>query len=431
MRLIDILATASANTFRSKLRTALTIIAIFIGAFTLTLTNGLGSGISSYIDKQVNNLGAKDVLLIRAANSAGSSSSSDAPKKYDPNKKVAAIGGFGESVTVLTDNDVTKIKKTAGIKSVQPSRNVSPDYIKGVSADKYQVAVSQFISGSNLDLAAGRAVDNNATANEAIIPVTYVSSLGYANSQAAIGKLATIGITDGFGQQHSVTATIVGVQQRTLAGGGNMITNPALLNSLYTEQEIGLPKAATNSYQLVSAKFDSHYSDSQITALKATLKQDGYNAQTVEDQIGTFKQVISGIIAVLDAFAVIALLAASFGIINTLLMSVQERTKEIGLMKAMGMSGGRIFLLFSTEAVILGFWGSFIGVVVAEVVGRIADHIVSTGFLKDLVGLQLLAFPLQSVVTIIVLVMVIAFVAGTLPAYRAARQNPIDSLRYE
>ncbi len=148
------------------------------------------------------------------------------------------------------------------------------------------------------------------------------------------------------------------------------------------------------------------------------MKKQGYAAKTIEDQIGTFKAVISGIVAVLNAFGVIALLAASFGIINTLLMSVQERTKEIGLMKAMGMSPSRIFLLFSVEAVLLGFWGSLLGVMAAIGVGQIANHVVSTGILKDLPGLTLLTFPPMGTLGIIALIMVIAFLAGTLPRAR-------------
>ncbi len=71
----------------------------------------------------------------------------------------------------------------------------------------------------------------------------------------------------------------------------------------------------------------------------------------------------------LNAFAVIALIAAGFGIINTLLMSVQERTREIGLMKAMGMGGGKVYTLFSLEAVFIGFLGSAIGAGVAIALG--------------------------------------------------------------
>ena len=100
-------------------------------------------------------------------------------------------------------------------------------------------------------------------------------------------------------------------------------------------------------------------------------------------------------------------------------------------MKAMGMNAKRIFLLFSLEAVLIGFWGSLIGVIVAEVIGTAANQIVSTGFLKDLPGLHLLIFPVKNVAETMLLIMAIAFLAGTLPAWRASRQSPIDALRYE
>jgi len=151
----------------------------------------------------------------------------------------------------------------------------------------------------------------------------------------------------------------------------------------------------------------------------------------VSDQLGTFTAVIDGIVLVLNAFAVIALLAASFGIVNTLLMSVQERTREIGLMKAMGMGSGRVFTLFSLEAVFIGLLGSAIGAVVAIVVGTAVSAQLASTLLSDLPGLQLIAFDPVSIVLTTLAVMAIAFLAGTLPAARAARADPVESLRYE
>jgi putative ABC transport system permease protein len=144
-----------------------------------------------------------------------------------------------------------------------------------------------------------------------------------------------------------------------------------------------------------------------------------YQGTTIAGQLGTFQTVIDGIILVLNAFAIIALLAAGFGIINTLLMSVQERTREIGLMNAMGMSGGRIFALFSTEAVFIGFLGSAIGAGIAILVGGIVSRVLGAGPLK------------ASILSVLLLVMGISFVAAVLPASRAARQSPMESLRYE
>lgn len=415
MKLLDIIRTASSNTLRSKLRTSLTVIAIFIGSFTLTLTNGLGSGISTYIDAQINNLGAKDVLVIQAGDSSvggADTSDSDKPKEYDASKKIATTS-FGIATTVLTDSDITKIKKVAGIKSVEPNLALAPDYIaSGLNDKKYQISANPYITGTKVELASGEQLNNDSAEIDLLLPVEYVEVLGYANNQDAINKKVEIGVTDGAGQQRKLTATIKGVQQKGVTNAGGMNTNTALTNAIYKAQTTGLPASTINSYTALVAKFDINYSKEQIDSLKKDLKDNGYAATTFEEQIGSFKQVIEGIVLVLNAFAIIALLAASFGIINTLLMSVQERTKEIGLMKAMGMSSSKIFMLFSAEAVMLGFWGSFIGVVVAQIVGRIINSIVSNGILKDLAGLTLLSFPLQSTVTIVLIVMVIAFLAG-------------------
>ena len=165
--------------------------------------------------------------------------------------------------------------------------------------------------------------------------------------------------------------------------------------------------------------------------MKKSLDKQGYTAVTIEDQIGIFKQVIEAVIMVLNFFAAIALLAASFGIINTLLMAVQERTKEIGLMKAMGMSSKRVFLLFSIEAILLGFWGSLLGSLAGVGIGKLVNKLASDTFLKDLAGFDLTSFPLTSVMVIMLIIMTIAFLAGTLPARRASKKDPIEALRYE
>ena len=100
-------------------------------------------------------------------------------------------------------------------------------------------------------------------------------------------------------------------------------------------------------------------------------------------------------------------------------------------MKAMGLSSRKVFGLFSTEALFLGFLGSALGSLGGIVIGSAASGTLATGLLGDLPGLTLIAFTPVSVLSVIVLVMGIAFLSGTLPAVRAARQNPIDALRYE
>jgi putative ABC transport system permease protein len=169
----------------------------------------------------------------------------------------------------------------------------------------------------------------------------------------------------------------------------------------------------------------------KIDAAKARLSQLGFEAETfadsqkrIYDGIGIFKIAMSLV-------AVIALLAASFGIINTLVIAVLERTKEIGLQKALGMSRGKIFAVFSLESVLIGFWGALLGTIAGIIVGLITNRVLITAYAESFEGFHLFAFTLPSIISVLFIVSAVAFIAGVMPAYRASRLNPIESLRYE
>lgn len=428
MKLLDIIITASQNMFRSKVRTLLTIVAIFVGAFTISMTVGISSGISAYIAKQVGNIGAKDALIVqpKIENNFGGDS---APKKYDPSKKADVRATSGISIPLLDQTDLDTIRQQKGILSAQPMLNVSPTYIAAKGSAKYIVTTSSMISGMNFDLVAGENLGE--ATNQVLIPIKYVSALGFKSNSDALGKVVTFGSSTTLGEQKTVTATIAGVEQESIIGSTAVILNQPLITELYNIQTDGLPLSAKQKYPSIIARVNKNISLTDLENIKHALSSKGYKGSTVDDQIGIIKQVIDAITYVLIFFGAIALLAASFGIINTLYMAVQERTKEIGLMKAMGMRKSRIFMLFSFEAILLGFWGSVIGVLAAMGVGQLINSLASKGFLKDLPGFELTSFPIMPVVLIMLLIMAIAFLAGTLPARRAAKQDPIDALRYE
>lgn len=430
MKFPDLVKMAVANTFRSKLRTTLTVIAIFIGAFTLTITSAIGTGISSYINAQVASIGAADVLTITKSTDA-SRATGDGPAMYDPSKASATGGlrGVGGAVPALTKSDLTTIARTKGVSDVNPLAEVSPNYIEHGASGKFQVTVSEQAALTKADLAAGSQLSRSGR-NQVLLPTTYLKSLGFAHAKDAIRQPVTLGAIDYLGAQHEVHATVVGVQNKTLIGGGVGL-NQTLTDTLRSVQSTGKPAKVPTTYVTATAHISSTATAAQIDTVKQDLKKEGFTAQTVADQIGAFETVIGAIIGVLNAFAVIALIAAGFGIINTLLMSVQERTREIGLMKAMGMSGGKVYALFSMEAVFIGFLGSAIGAAIAIGLGSLLSSILASTVLSGLPGLNVLQFAPTSIATIIIVVMALAFLAGTLPARRASRQNPIDALRYE
>jgi putative ABC transport system permease protein len=430
MNFVYLFVTASSNMFRAKARTTLTIIAIVIGAMTITLTNGIGSGVKSYLNSQLGNLGATDVLFVELAGNTTAKLNAPPPKyKYDPNASVSS-GGFGQGQQLLMNlQDLAKIQATPLIASAVPSYSPAPDYIAG-TADKYQLVLAQQFGSTSAAMITGHGVSNNSSENQISIPDNYVGSLGYTD-RSIIGKTITIGVTSGKGTHMTVSAVVTGVQQENVIGKSTAYANDALTDQLNTIQNAGVPTAVADTFQTAYATFPSTLTATQISSIKDQLSSEGFTAHTIKDEEASIFSSIDAIVIVLDLFGIIALLAASFGIINTLFMSVQERTKEIGLMMALGMSPIRIFTLFSIEAILIGFWGSIMGVAGAIALGDIVNKVGQHGFLENLPGLSLLTFPLSTIIAVILGIMLIAFLAGSLPAFRASRKNPIDALRYE
>lgn len=427
MKVTDVAGTALANTMRSKLRTFLTVVAIVIGAFTLTLTTGLGAGINKYVDNVVEGFGKPGELTVmkqQDMSSAGAASGS--PQEYTEQD---AAGGEMFGMPLLTQEDLAAIEDTEHVTEVKTYRVAEPEYIQGPDGRKWQTG---FMGSSGeidmLTFSAGRAPE--AGADEIVMPESWVEDLGASDAEDLIGTELTVVAATPLQEQKSVKATVVGVTEAAASGAGTAPTpSESLEQAIYDITTEGLPESQRDTYFQATAIVEDP--DANEDAVKQALADQGLLAQTLEEQLGVIRGIIDAVTWVLTGFALIALLAASFGIINTLLMAVQERTREIGLMKALGMTGGKIFGLFTMEAVVIGLLGSLIGIGLGVAVGLIANQLLTTGPLSGVTGLVLFAVNPLALLLILLLIVAIAFIAGTLPALRAARKDPIEALRHE
>jgi putative ABC transport system permease protein len=171
--------------------------------------------------------------------------------------------------------------------------------------------------------------------------------------------------------------------------------------------------------------------ENAVADFKQKLLKKGFEGTTMADRRKRTYDAIFIFKIGMSLVALIALLAASFGIINTLVIAVLERTREIGLQKALGMSRGRVFLIFSFESILIGFWGALLGILGGMLVGTIVSRYVMPAYWASFEGYTLFVFTLPSLAIVMMLVCLIAFFAGVLPAFRASRLNPIEALRYE
>lgn len=255
--------------------------------------------------------------------------------------------------------------------------------------------------------------------------------LGYTNEDI-VGKTVTVAYVDQYSQKISeFQAEVVGVIAPGVISFVSAYLNTSFSDAIYEANTANYPVELRDAVYALNASYD--YENYKIDEIKAELDEYNLSAVTFQDFVGSIKSFFDVILTVFRIFGYIALAAAAIGIVNTLFMSVQERTREIGLDKALGMSSRHVFLSFSFEAIMLGFWGSVFGIVVSVLIGNLANTAfhVSGGILEAFPTFNIATYTWSDIIRVTLIIMVIAFLAGTLPARRAARKNPIDALRYE
>ncbi|MEJ0072496.1 MAG: FtsX-like permease family protein [Candidatus Saccharibacteria bacterium] len=128
----------------------------------------------------------------------------------------------------------------------------------------------------------------------------------------------------------------------------------------------------------------------------------------------------------------IALVVAAVGVVNTMIMSILERTREIGVMRAVGARRSTVSLLFTIEAALLGFWGGVIGLAIGYGAVLVANPLINKQLsTNNITSSNIITLPIWLILGVIGLTTVIGILAGLYPARRAARLDPVEALHYE
>lgn len=387
-KFLNILKVSIKNISGNKLRTVLTMLGLIIGIASVIILVGIGSGTSSQVTSQVQSLGA-DILTLNI-------NSSDTSLDYDNIDEIEEIQG---------------INKVASYKTVSASitRNENSSGRANIIA-----TTDSYIYVMNLTISDGRLLskidlDNN---SKVCLLGSDIAETLFEND-TIVGNSVKI---DGDNY------TVIGILTATGSSMGNDIDSLVIV-PFTTAKYLGADTTINNLYIKVD---DENQIESVSTSIENYIEfafgltTDDFSVSSQDSMLNTMEEVNNSLSIMLGGIASISLIVAGIGVMNVMLVSVTERTKEIGIRKALGAKKMDILVQFLIEALLLCIVGGIIGILLGIAIGNLLGQM-GYSFIVE-VWIVVVAF-LSSAV--------IGLIFGIFPAYKAAKLNPIDALHTE
>ncbi len=326
----------------------------------------------------------------------------------------------------LTDNDIAKIKAVDGVDAVSPSASTSGTAVyNNTVADAVTIQGKDAVYFQHNDdtIQSGRyfnAAEMTGETNVAIVDTDFIS-----NVLGGTSALGTKFILNGY------TYKVIGIKTNDSSVSSSSSSSDNDGTVIIPYKNVLKMSVAKNVSTLEVYYSDDVDSDELQTRLESVLKEiyevtddnedEAFSIMNMESLMSTMSSIETMLSTMLGGIASIALLVGGIGIMNMMLVSVSERTKEIGLRKALGAEPSRIQMQFLIESITLSLMGGFIGIVLGLVIAAIGANLLDTTF-KVSYGAILLGAGFSAGVGIIF---------GWMPAKRASALNPIDALRSE
>ncbi len=460
MKSYDLLELAVRNLRQSKLRNGLTTIGISVGVASLVAMLSLGVGLQQLATRRLAGSGMFDTVFVTSRQDFRGFDREDDQKAPHP-----------EQAPVLDEVARTKITKLPNVTEVEPEIRVMGEVVSGGETH------FGFVTGLPMSAHENEAFDNlkgkffsSDNADEAILLMDFAKELNPKDPSSLIGQDITLrygerqalsqdssdrpqlaggassansaGNSDDFGfsvVRKLQKVRVVGLIDQEPYGGMRTVsrgriflpvgTTERLNMAQFTDMRSSLRGASGKTYMTLTVRVKD---PAKVQAVQDAVTQMGFRTFSVLDATKSLRRFFTVLDLFLGIFGSLALAVATLAIINTLVMAVLERRREIGVMKAIGASDGDVKKLFFTEAGAMGFFGGILGIALGFAIGKAIN--IGTGIYlqrHQLPAEPVWIMPSWLIGAAIAFSIVVSLLAGLYPASRAAKLDPVQTLKYE
>ncbi|HET9257641.1 MAG TPA: ABC transporter permease [Pseudonocardiaceae bacterium] len=405
-----------------RLRSTLTMLGLVIGVSAVVLLSACGLGVKNSVDARIEPVSNNITIVSQAEAAPG-----------------------GPPAQPLTDADADALRNAPDIASIAPAVTGSPTPGAATTGTLIATSTAQdltaniigttenWVTTNNRNLTAGSFFDDTQEGESARVAVLgpAVARTLFGQSSAALNQTVqighepfrVIGVMASYGQQLDNTAVVPLTTARRYVFGYGTGSTSHQLHQITAEatQQASVPAAMAEITRILDARH--HITNARMR---------DYQIQSLGSRLQSFNQIVTILVLFTPAVAALSLVVGGIGVLNIMLVSVTERTREIGIRKAVGATNRAILKQFLLESTVLaslgGFVGAGAGIGLALLVGALAPAIdPATGALAGF-------SPVLSVLPVLaafIVSLMIGIIAGSYPAYRAARLRPIQALRFQ
>jgi putative ABC transport system permease protein len=451
MKLYDSIELAARNLRESVLRNSLTTLGISVGVASLVAMLSLGIGLQQLASRRLQRSGLFDSIVVTSRRNLRSfdreqEESGPAPAESpDLNEtarlKIANVSGVVEAypdlrfITEVRWDEKPHLTMVAGL----PFSSKDGDSFEGMqgkffsSADAHEVILQKSFAAELLGKPTRGAQEINvAEVARPLLGKQVV--MRYSERESTGQDVASFSVIS-----HELPVTIVGVTDLdpdSMRGSARarVFVPQNLIESMRPMQAYDMrASGGVSSDQPIYSNVVARVSGAgKVDAVEQAIKNLGFNTFSILDATKSMRRFFAILDLFLGIFGSLALTVASIGIINTLVMAILERRREIGIMKAVGASDGDVRGLFFAEAGAMGLLGGVCGTILGWIIGRVINfgtniYLKRQGFPPE----HIWSVPVWLVAGAVGFAFVVSLLSGLYPASRAARLDPVQALRYE